>query len=378
MSLRGQGERSGPEGRPGPEEGPGPEERPASERRPQYRVREGNPETDAEAVLELWGEAFEGLRGEVGGRHLNWMYGENPGGPGSLFFLHSATGERIGFLGFGSREFRWRGQKLRAGIMVDFVVAKEHRSLGPALTLLKGGLKAGEEALGFLYGFPNRSAQGVFRRAGYRPVTTLRRFARPLRSGRFLKPRLPSLLATLLSPILDSIQHATSLLAFAASRFRYSWEGNAEIDEQFDELWARGEALRTITGNRSSRVLQWRFLEAPKGEEVEVVTAASRKTGSLEGYIIWKPGDSVAVIQDLFAPGDPGILHALLVFCARHARKRGCDSISMEFRGPAEMERAVRRAGFLPREEVQVYCVDGQAGLGDSEAEWYLTTFDRD
>ena len=92
----------------------------------------------------------------------DWFYLRCPFGPPLLQLLRAGSaGTAVGACGAGRRRMLWKGREIRAGVLVDLAVAREHRSLGPALMLQQGLVAAGHNELDLLYGFPNPKAAPV-------------------------------------------------------------------------------------------------------------------------------------------------------------------------------------------------------------------------
>jgi hypothetical protein len=343
-----------------------------------YQVRPGDFLADEDSVLTLWHDGFADLRADWARKKLEWMYRENPAGDGILLILEFGGGEPVGVHCVGRRGFSRGGEEVTAGIMADFVVAERHRSLGPALQLLREGIAVGKSSLAFLFGFPNPSAEAVFRRAGYRQATTLIRFGRPLRSRGFLARKLSGALARALAPFADTFLFLLDFVEHLRVGGRFDWEEPKGFDRRFDALWNRGSGVPMLASVRSSEVLEWRFGPDSGLPGVRVLAAKGKGSETLEGYVVWVLDQGLARILDVFSAGDPEVLSAMLREFRWHARKQGCFSITMELAGSPETEAAVEAAGFSRREEQPVFLVDGTREILEDDAEWYLAATDRD
>jgi GNAT superfamily N-acetyltransferase len=345
----------------------------------EYRVTQGDIDRDADSIQALWTKGFEWTDDQRAAARLDWMYRANPAGPGAVFLLDDA-GRPVGVKCFGRRDFGRGGSKLRAGIMADFVVDRQHRSLGPALKLLKAAVEEakGQRLFDFVYGFPNPSATSVFRRAGYRELGAMRRYAKLLRSKHFLEGRLARPWAVVLAPILDLVLALRDLV----QRFgglRYRWRRDDTFDESFDKLAGIRRSYPLMMSDRSAELLRWRFTRVGSSPW-RVSTARRRATGELAGYVVWRKVDGMAQVAD-FCSIDDRTVTALLVFLSRLARREGCRSVFVEFSGSPSTTEAIRAAGFYPREESPVYFMDftdaGNLFQAD-QMNWYLTGYDRD
>ena len=104
---------------------------------------------------------------------------------------------------------------LNAAAIADFAVARDHRSLGPALMLIRAIASLGSERFDLVYGLPNPSATAVCRRGGLRQIGAVQRYVKVLRWQYLLARRVPSWMAHLLSAL---VEPARRIQAGARSR----------------------------------------------------------------------------------------------------------------------------------------------------------------
>ncbi len=348
-----------------------------ADQRPVYRVRTGSFDKDASAVLDLWKHGFD-VQADAGLRKIKWMYQQNPAGQGVLHLVEDARGSTMGVFCLGQRSFACKRQALRGATMADFVIAREHRSLGPALLLLKGAVAAGNETFDFLYGFPNERAAPVFNRAEYKQVGTIRRYAKLLRTRQYLRKRVWRTMALVLAPLVDVALLAGDGVAYLGARRRYKWRLSDRFDLRFDALWAQ-RAEEYLISERSSAMLRWRM--SPH-TDYRVITATARDGGALVGYLVWRSEGTAAQVLDFFSSEPGSVTTQLLRLLNWEARRAGCTSVALEFCGPAAIERALVNAGLQPREGNPVYGIAsadaGAAALSNAGITWYLTSYDRD
>jgi hypothetical protein len=248
--------------------------------------------------------------------------------------------------------------------MVDLAVDRPHRSLAPALILVRTALAHVRTACDFAYGFPNGKSSGVMLRCGYRKVGMFARYACVLRFGPYL--------GRFLSLPVDLVRQAylTARRWPAASTFRLEWAG--DVDASFDDLWASARPGRGLVGVRSSAFLRWRFLENPVGS-FRVARLVRRRDGKLRGYAVIQRVENVAHIRDVFA--HEGELGPLLDLLLPSLLESGCASASFCFLGRRSVVETFRAHRFALREADHDVVAFGT----DEEAEaWYLTDADVD
>ncbi|HMG17250.1 MAG TPA: hypothetical protein VK573_00890, partial [Gemmatimonadales bacterium] len=84
------------------------------------------------------------------------------------------------------RPFRFVNGVVRGSLLANLMVAKEHRTLWPALALVRNLVNDSRTsgAVDFLYGDPNDVALAMLRAVGFRSVGALQRSVLPLSDGR--------------------------------------------------------------------------------------------------------------------------------------------------------------------------------------------------
>src|SRR5262249_42112543 len=102
-------------------------------------------------------------------RKYDWNYRANSLGPGRCWLL-LAGNTVVGTAGLSRRRFRLNGGPIDVGLASDFAVDREHRCFQPALMLQKAVLSSLTHDTNLIYGLPNQSAIGVFRRLGYQSL----------------------------------------------------------------------------------------------------------------------------------------------------------------------------------------------------------------
>ncbi|MGH9885288.1 MAG: hypothetical protein ACREBE_07155, partial [bacterium] len=264
-----------------------------------YDVFAREPERVSDDICRLWRENLA-LR-STPEAHFQWLYREAPD-PASRVFLLAAAAEPadpgarsddiVGTSGFSIRRFQLGGTEVRAAVCGDLVVAREHRSLLPALRLVRAVREHAVGEYAFCYGFPNEKAQGVMVRAGFQVLGKTTRYARVLRHAGYLRevaarvrarPELAPVvdsavrhrrLARALAPILDVARLAGGLpdIARARAAYRLLWlrttDGQRGVDARFDQLWDRARSEYGVIGARTSAMLRWRY---PRGEIAALV-----------------------------------------------------------------------------------------------------------
>jgi len=318
--------------------------------------------------------------------HRKWASGYvgNAAGEGFGMGLQIEGGTAwVGALCLQAR--RWhKGQTAQTVFcLADFNVDAEHRSLGPALALMKAAIAEAETREAAVYGFPNAAARGLVKRAGLIPLGCMQCFGKLL-SSRFLGRhhadshgaeqgflrRCAARLAPVVDPILWLLDALQTLLRGHGARAYH-----ADFEQPWmDTLWAaRDEQLRL--SERSAATVAWRYRsDLREGWRVARIDTGK---GTPLGYVVWRLNTELAEVGDLFCAQPRAGITAILLAFSPLARREGAMAISLEFLGNAQVAANIRRAGFFSRPTT-----DEVLGKGISAAEvavnGYFTGFDRD
>lgn len=345
--------------------------------RSRYTARESALTEHEDLIQSLWSENLDGMTPVAAHAKLHHGYLANPAGPGIAMLLQDeASGRPVGVQCLHARTF-WRGgTSYLVAALADYVVAPAHRSLGPALTLMRGGLALGASRLGFIYGFPNAKSQAVCSRAGMQRLGGTTRYGKLLRLRFLLRSgRHPALKPWMTRPAdaalraLDAVRtmfHATGL----------RWSDATADDPRLDEIWA-GRDPELLLSERSAQMLGWRY--APPGFPGWRISIAEDREHRPLGYVAWTCRDDILLISDFFCRRPKQDSCRLLTGFAWFVRHQPASALSLEFQGPREVADQIRRAGFLAKDGVAPLFF--AAGTGDVPTDaqcWYVTGFDRD
>lgn len=348
-----------------------------------YSLKEADLAADQGQVVDTWALGLEGLVDDVARSKYRQSYLENPAGVGEcLLLLEAATGLPVGAQGLIPRVFHKGSQRLDAGMLADFVVAPEHRSLGPALTLMRSCITISKRRFGFVYGTPNEKSRAILNRAGIRPWGALIRYTKLIRSKGYFDARMPAWFSTPLAALADL---AIACIDLARDRLvgrRLVWAEVSAFDQTFDEVWRRARSPQLIIGDRSSRSLAWRYLPGD-GPTWTLSVARERGSDVPVGYMVWRQVNGTAMTSDFFCTDVERSVSALLRSFVVHLRRFSVQRISLEFCGHRSVRDALTACGFAPREQSLVVLVD-HGGQGDGAAHAispdavFMTSFDRD
>ncbi len=372
-----------------------------------YVVRRCRPAEARGAVEQLWQRNLSLEQSATS--KFSWLYEQAPHLPDSLFLLEAQAGGGaggegaaplpVGTAGVGIREIALGEHRLRAGLLADLAVDREHRTVAPALRLVREVKAWALGELDLVYGFPNQHAQGVFKRVGYAPLGGIARYVRVLRHQAYFErigaaelDRVPAPFRPLAQRVLtreclsrrvaaaavDLAQLGRDAGSLTAARRREKLTIGQHPPSGIDSLWRRTAGEHTLLAVRSQRMLHWRY-PAQRGRW----WAAAHQGTRLDAYAIVDQLDDVAHVRDLF--GGRAAVAALLRQLVFEAYRRGASSISMRYLGDSWLRDQLRAARFEERSADRTIFIGVSPKLERRVQQmlvhpacWFLTDLDED
>lgn len=338
-----------------------------------FSIREANLRCDADAVLAVWRSSLG--RPELAADKLRWFYRDEAGPAGvvlTMWFDGGGTRACIGAAGIGTRLLRVGARTLTAGLLADFAVVPEHRSLLPALRLQRAARVSGLERHAWVYGMPNAKAVPVLKRLGDEVLARLGRYVRVVRHSPYLSRRLPGVAAPVAALVPDSMAWVGSRMRLGR-RMRSRWIERP--DERFDRLWGRVAEAHPCIAVRDARFLRWRFADAP-GARFAFLAIERVEDDELVAYAVCERIDATLHVRDLL--GDAAAHRPLLGALCIEARRAGAAGVSIEHAGSTALLAALSDAGFSMRSERPVYGARAAGAAPVDLDRWYLTAADED
>jgi hypothetical protein len=321
-------------------------------------------------------------------RRFEWLYRDNPIGPGRLAVLEAldekgASQGFVGTAGHGMRAFQDGARRLRAALLCDVAVDLGHRTAMPAFMVTTQLRKHVLATYDIAYGFPNHLSEPLVAR-GYKKLGATKRYALALRHERYLKAKIPQpLVARGAALALDAARAAlvSARAAPAATRYRLEWVTEEAVDDRFDRLWREAAPDYAIVGVRDASFVRWRFFARAEGR-LAVVALVSRLTNEIAAYAAIQQEGEVAHVRDLF--GHVGELSPLLRLLSFMLMKQGASSISLRLQAPPAVLSVLDELGFRERADLRSVVV-GVGKPAESLAasiydlnRWYITEADED
>lgn len=347
----------------------------------EFRITEADLAKEKKDILAFWRENFPNWPE----KKFPWFYQGNPYRPAVCCTIRETeTDSLIGSAAVFPRRFIVQGEVCIGGINGDLAVHKSHRSLGPALSLQKAIRSASKgKGVDFVYGYPNKKAEPVLKRIGYRFIGSGTKLVRVMRSHKKVKKYIKvPLVSHLAGGVLDVFAKMTS----RESRYRNSGEFTTEnlssFDARFDGLWAKASQRYPILAERTQSTLNWRFTQCPY-RDYRIFALIRRSSGEIAGYIAYDISDRNVRIADLLAEDMDRALEVLLSEFLLAKRKENIDRVTINYFGNEEFIKKLKEFNFIIRDTsgcVILHVDPGHAFasvLADPN-NWYLMDGDND
>lgn len=321
-------------------------------------------------ILAIWRQCLSNPLAE---RRFEWFYRQAPWGPPMVQFLrHRPSGELVGTATLGIRRMEWHGAEIRAGQMVDLAVVPQHRSFGPARTLLRTLVEQGLKELDLIYGTPNRKAAGLVSRVTPVRMGHIVRHVCVLRHRRYLARHLPAPLAGLGGTPLDAARRVRRSWRMRGTNLAWRWASQAE--PAFDVLWQRSQHGRALVQVHDAAFARWRFDASPFAEYRYLLL---EENGELRAWFACREDAGTLHVDDWWAVhAAHGVDSRLVEVLLSAADKDGCEAVSFAFAGADKALAPWVRAGFAERQRRPIFGI--LASSREAPDHIHLTVGDED
>lgn len=313
----------------------------------------------------------------------NWYYQGNPYKHGKSWLLKNGkNSEAVGTAGIGYRKLKVKGRSVLTGLAADFSVNKSHRSLWPAIILMRKVYEQVGNGVEVVYGLPNELAVVPMKRVGFHLMGYMVRYAMMLNAENYLKKYVSNnLLVSTLSKPFNTILRARSMGRRTGLLAGHATTNIENFDIGFDNLSEAMSDRFAILCDRSSQFLDWRYRQCPTRHYKTFCLKDPGK--SLLGYIIYylAGGDRI-FIADMAFKNDQ-VLDILLAMFVVEMRNKKMSLISLGFFGSSDIKRKLVDFGFRPRQERRAIVLTagddkGLLSIMKNEENWYMTSGDED
>lgn len=330
-------------------------------------VRPADVATERSRMLAILREQFSDWRDD---QRFDWLYLRNPWQWTKAWLL--VAGDRVVGISSGfARQLDAEGRLLNAWVLGDFCVARDLRSLGPALALQRAacdGVDAGEVDL--FYDFPSRAMAAVYQRLGLRAAGEMVRMVSPLTVDRYVQRRSSSVL-------LRGVLTAAGNAVLSARRFTERRRSLVDVQPRIGEFELQPadsyEGTSGVRLVRSAEYLNWRYLKDPRGS---VTILGASRDGREDGFVAFRrDGDHLAII-DAFAIAERRILRELVLEVVEIGCREKASGVTVGLSDKHPWLRTFRALGFRERDRAPFFVYSRAAAL--RETPWFLMDGDRD
>lgn len=317
-----------------------------------YTIAQLDPH-DSETVAGVYRAAWAGDMAAPSSirARLEWLYCANPAGRAEILVLRAPDESPVGMLALVPRRFWVGGTTQTLGMLCNFIVHRDHRTLLPALQLQRAARELARARGWGTYAIPNERSLPLIRRLGEQTVALRPRLARVIRHREYLL-RHSATLGALASWPLDTAVWAwdCTLTMFAAGLCA---EWGTAFGHEFDNLWDRVRP-HACMGERSAQFLTWRFRDEPDRTN-RVLSIVQRRTGQLVSYAVGTIAADAFEIRDFLHAADQRSLRAAIGLTMRQLRDLGIAKVSFRLAADLPTTSAFRMLGFRPREAESVF-----------------------
>lgn len=271
------------------------------------------------------------------------------------------------------RPFRLGSRVVRGALMANLMMAKEHRTLWPALALVRQTVKDSRDSgsLDFICGDPNEAAHAIVRAVGFRTVGMLRRFVLPLRDRR--------------GPVNLGLR-----VYRLYSRFRAHNMSLRATARPAAEMPAGPEMVEAVTPGALSpaprpAVYRHRLPGYPSANDwwyTFRVHGESQDTAPVGAALVRGPDDQGRAVVCAVRYESLDLLSSVLFSLAGEVRLAGAARVELWVMGNSQVAAELQRAGFVARDEQAPVVAMPLTPLGTEAmgvgAEWRVFPVDLD
>lgn len=340
------------------------------------RIRPADIVTDRHLIIDVLARFLTPLSNAA---RFDWLYRDSVyGKPQTWIAIDNDDDEVIGVASAFPRRWYMNNGERNGWVLGDFCVSSRHRSLGPALQLLRasiGGVSENKED--FFYDFPSQAMMAVYKRLRVETCGRMVRFAKLLHADRKVREHSSLPIVTVgVSAVANWVLRLHDRIPMK--------QGTITVDLQRDVCGEEFSRLASDVGSRygayiqrSATYVNWRYVRNPLAQ-YEILTA--RQKGRLTAYAVFVQVGRDAVVADLFGVYDENVLQSLLLSLSQLLRGRGVQTVSVPVWEAHPWIPRLSAAGFSARETSPVVVSSSFWDTNEREEHpaWMLMHGDRD
>jgi hypothetical protein len=311
-------------------------------------IRDADLKDDREEIIRF---LHENLTASSNAARFEWLYLQNPSGQARAWMAVDSCNRTIGIAAAFPRHFSIASEVHRVWVLGDFCIAKDYRSLGPALKLQRAALESlssGDNSI--CYDFPSKAMMSVYGRLGVRTLGSHVRYVKLLQVDekvqQFVRQRF--------------LARSLSRIGNSALGFRRTQRLPVEVDfsmqqrefgEEFSAMNLKTKSLHPIKASHSAEYLNWRYVDNPLRQYCAVV---ARRQSDLFGYAVVEVDGNHSRLTELQAVDSEKCLPGLLSYVDLLLRDMDVHSVAVSVLQDCYLIPHLRRAGFHAREGVPI------------------------
>jgi len=266
----------------------------------------------------------------------------------------------VGAVSLMERILSLNDKKVKIGVNFDMMIDKKHRTLGPALKLLKSLIQEAEDRnYQALLAMPNKMSEPIFARAGYELIGRVYRWSRVINFNAKLKKIIKFEFARKIAGLFLKIYWffrydlLNSLSCVFAKTKIVLKEYNLEDNDNLDRISRLDKKGLEYPRN----YLEWRFGKVSPFKNKFLYVSRKGKAEENVGFIIYRidKGDNTAYLESFSIQGDSKTVKMAVCEFIKIMKEERVGSISVTFYGNNCMEKILRKTGFVKRESRPVY-----------------------
>ncbi|MDQ3995529.1 MAG: hypothetical protein M3303_00760 [Gemmatimonadota bacterium] len=291
-------------------------------------------------------------------------------GGGKSWIGVDADGRLVMHIARFPHRFAFGERTVVSGLLVNLMAAKSHRTVVPALTLMRQVTadSKGERDVDFLYADPNAAGTALLKAAGFATVGTLKRFVFPLAGGRWYTDAIARVYHARVR--VRAWNHGARAVEYTAQHFN---------PDAFERPAGASPALRAF---RPPDLYRQRLAGYPSStDHWFTFHENARSTQPSAAVLVRGSLDRTATLYSLSR--EPSLrLFAIVPSLTAALRRAGYRRLSVSTLAGTHFAEELTRAGFIPREDSDPIMVCAVTELGAdalrAAATWEITELDCD
>jgi len=318
---------------------------------------------------------------------MEWIAFCNPCADGEdTYFVAEQQRRIIAFHGRMPSEFNFRGNIKKGYFIHDLYVDPKSRKKGMGFWLTVAFAREIEENSPhfFILIWMTKFNLQLQRRRGYLELEDrIETYKKILKSRKHLKPILKyDFMVSIAAPLVDMGLKIWETIRVNKISPQEILVKVARFDDRYDELMERIGPSLGISSVRSSKVLNWRYIDRPFSSDT---VFALHEGESVKGFVVVcnNPRDpEQGELLDLMAdPNDIKTITSLITGVVKYFKSRGYHTVSC-FMSNKEFSKHLRKCIFLKRKERKVVllgnCKQDQIEYMQKLQNWHITKAESD